>query len=73
MLRKLEKRRPKSDVDLDVIDYAVALISRRFSTDATVQDAAADVSASLHNPLTKTGRPSAVGKRNRASYEAEFF
>ena len=34
---------------------------------------AADVSASLHNPLTKTGRPSAVGKRNRASYEAEFF
>ena len=73
VLRKLEKRRPKSDVDWDVIDYAVALISRRFSTDATVQDAAADVSASLHNPLTKTGRHSVVGKRNRASYGAEFF
>ena len=72
LLKQIERRRTKNDEELDVLDTAVAIISRRFCSYATVQDAAAEASARLHNPRTKSGRVSAVGKRNRASYEAAF-
>ena len=63
-----KRRRPTSDDGLDRLDYAIALIAKRFPA---LQDAAQDASARLHNPWTAAGRWSTAHKRDRAAFECE--
>ena len=72
VLKQLQKRRAKTDAELDTLGNAVAIISRRFPSDEAVQEAAEEAMAKLYNPFDASGRPSKVAKRDRAAFEADF-
>ena len=57
----------------DSLDYAIALIAKRFGDDATIQEVAQEASAQLHNPWTKSGRWCLSHKRDRAAFEGDMW